>query len=250
MAEGGRHWRGVGGECSLSVGAKAPAGLDMGVGLWPCRRSLPESPLPLAVCGLFPASPPGQRPRHPILPASSHRSICGPRALAAFSFAWGLEPVTSPGAEASLLPQQPSGCCKMRTSPASGPLPPPLAPVSTDSKSIKLLCGPCASCPPAGELSAVSKRFAGSAGLGGPRSRLVPWSGAGTGVLGAVGTPGFEQQPLPPRASVPVVLLAAHPVPVLLSGSGACLDPLFPAIFPDAPSGTHSWGQGPASAWL
>lgn len=76
----------------------------------PFPKSLLEFLSPLAACG--PHSLPAYSiiaPNHPILPAASHQSVCGPGALARSHFTLGSELVTTIGASPPLLAEQPLG---------------------------------------------------------------------------------------------------------------------------------------------
>lgn len=99
----------------------------------PFPKSLLEFLSPLAACG--PHSLPAYpiiAPNHPILPTSSHQSVCGPGALARSHFTLGSELVTTIGASPPLLAEQPLGTM---TTPAAGTPSPPLPRWPSDSKS-------------------------------------------------------------------------------------------------------------------
>lgn len=122
-------------EGSLSMYGHSPEHLGPGhVGMaGPFPKSLPEFLSPLAVCG--PHSLPAYpiiAPNHPILPASSHQSVCGPGALARSHFTLGSELVTTIRASPPLLAEQPLGTM---TTPATETPSPPLPPGPSDSKS-------------------------------------------------------------------------------------------------------------------
>lgn len=234
------------------VTAVCPSGgLDVGVWLRPFRWNLPETPIPPAAWGLH------SLPARPVIAQGNcllqlGQSVApGPWPPSALHGDWGQSPALGLG-----LPSCPGNrpdAVGVMTTQASGPLLSPQSPVSMDTRSIKChscaVLGPPALWPGSAELRAGC--LLTPLGLWNHDADACPALGPArecwghTGVLGAVGAPGFEQCP-------------SHlgPVPERPSRSGTCLGLLFPAIFPDAPFGTHTWGQGlgpgfgSVSAWL
>lgn len=206
-----------GGECGLwsvpvgtqPMGTWGPGhvGLALTIQAEPSGSSLS----PPAVCGHL-SRPARHHPESPVLPASSCRFLCGPRALARLL-----------GPQLLSCPSSPWGHCGTRASPASG-IPPPLLPL--DSSHSLLLCGLCLFRSSAWAFSdALLKLSVGSAGLGGDQeagsclfSGLDGDAGAGGNIrpgaapflpgASALGSPGPLTQP---RVSVQF-WVCSHPL--------------------------------------
>ena len=220
------------GEWGLSAWGKAPR-----VWMWPFRQSLPEAPVPLAVCVLHSLPPTPSLPESSRPPTSSHWSICGPGALAAFCSAQGLELVTSTGPQLPSCPGNPL---------AHGPLPSLLSPISTDTTSIQPCCCVVLVHPALlpRNLVLFPSCLLAQQGLRDHEADSCPGLGLAWGCWGQWGRQALSSSPCHPGPLGLQFCLQLTHYPVLLSRSGACLGLLFPDIFSDAPFGTHSWGQG------
>lgn len=151
--------------------------------------------------------------------------------------AQGLEPVTSTGPQLPSCPGNPL---------AHGLLPSLLSPISTDTTSIQPCCCVVLVHPALlpRNLVLFPSCLLAQQGLGDHEADSCPGLGLAWGCWGQWGRQALSSSPCHPGPLGLQFCLQLTHYPVLLSRSGACLGLLFPDIFSDVPSGTHSWGQG------